>query len=75
MDELAAAAAVVAMSIDDNGEVDLDLEAAPGAAAGDNTPTSTLEATNADKENVDDLPGVREQRAAARKVVFRPLTQ
>jgi hypothetical protein len=71
MDELAAAAAVVAMSIDDEGVADVDLEGAPGAAAGAAAPTATLEATDADKENEGVPPEVGNSEATARKVMFR----
>ena len=51
MNELAAAAAVMAMSVDDDGIDDLGLEDAPGGAASNDVAMAALEATAEDKEN------------------------
>ena len=74
MDELAAAAAVVSMSISDNDDEDSELEDAPSALCALREHRPVLEADDGDKENHDDLPVVREQRAANPKVWRRPLT-
>jgi len=73
MDELAAAAAVVAMSIDDDSEEDseLQLEDSPGASAADGSPMPDLEATGADKENKDGPPMVQKVGAEVRKMTLR----
>lgn len=72
MDELAAAAAVVAMAIDDDAEEDSELEDSPGAAAVHDAPMPDLGAAEADKENESGLPVAANQRAEARKVLMRP---
>ena len=58
MDELAAAAAVVAMSIDDNAADDMELDDDTGDVARPDGSTSLLEATDAGKENGSNLPAV-----------------
>ena len=75
MNELAAAAAVMAMSVDDDGIDDLGLEDAPGGAASDDVAMAALETTAEDKENSGVLPVEGEQRAANQKVDLRPRTQ
>ena len=75
MNELAATAAVVAMSIDDDGEADLGLEDAPVATAATGMPMPDLEDSDMEKENEDVLPVLGKFEAEARKVVVRPHTQ
>ena len=68
MDELAAAAAVVSISMDDNGQEDVELEDAPGAVRAVRQRRPALEDTFTDKENAGGLPVVQEQRAANPRV-------
>ena len=75
MNELAAAAAVAPMSVDDGAEADPDLEDTPGAAAANDVPMPAFEAADADKEDDGDFPGTREQRAEARNVQLCPRSQ
>ena len=72
MDELAVAAAVTAIDIDDDGEADGVLEDAPGGALTHSSPMSDLEATGTDKENDGGLPVAAKSEAEARKVLVRP---
>ena len=71
MDELATAAAVVAMSIDDDAEEETELDSMPGMSGDDAAQTSSMEVSSADKENQGDHPGLGEQRAADPKVYLR----
>jgi hypothetical protein len=75
MNELAAAAAVAPMSVDDGAEADPVLEDTPGAAAADDMPMPAFEAADAEKEDDGDFPGTREQRAEARNVQLCPRSQ
>ena len=75
MDELAAAAAVVAMSIDDDGLDDSELEDARDAAGADDVPVQDCAVADANKENEDVLPGDGARRAVDRKVILRSRTQ
>ena len=75
MDDLAAAAAVVAMTIDDDGEEDLGLEDTLGAAAADDMSLPDEEVMAANKENQGDLPMGGKVRAPVLKVVLGPRTQ
>ena len=68
MDELAAAAAVVAMSISDDADEDSELEDAPGAVRAATCHRPVLEVKDADCVNRSDLPVVQEQRAVKQKV-------
>ena len=74
MDELAAAAAVVPMAIDDDGKEELLLEDGPGTSVSDDVRMPDDDDLGMDKENEGDLPGDRQQQAADRKVRLRPRT-
>ena len=69
MDEVAAAAAVVAMSIDDDGMAmdDLGVEDPPVAAVTNNVKTNASGATSEDKENAGDLPVLQKQPRRRRR--------
>ena len=68
MDELAAAAAVVAMSVDDNAEEDAALEVIDGSAIAAHAQAPLDGTSKADKENHRDLPEGCEHGAANPKV-------
>lgn len=70
-DELAAAAAVLAIGMGANAEEDMELDSMPGTS-GDNTPqTSSTEPSSADKENEGNLPGLGGHRTTDQKVCLR----
>ena len=66
MDELAAAAAVVAMPIEDNAEEEMELELAAGTSTGDDAQAPLVESSSADKENEGNLPVQARRRAGSR---------
>ena len=72
MDELAAAAAVVSMSVDDFAEVNGELEVAEGSATHAEAETPTIETLHDDKENERDLPEGCVLGAANPKVTNAP---
>ena len=72
MNALAAAAQVVAMSIDDGGAEDSVLEDALDASAADSIALLNHDDTGVDKENDGGLPEDGDQRAVDRKVLLRP---
>ena len=74
MDELAAPAAVVTMSIDENDDSDLELEVARSVSVASDVMIAAPDATGVGKENQGDLPVDRQLGAANPKVILRKLT-
>ena len=74
MDDLTAAAAVVAMAIDRDGVEDLELEDTLEAAAALEISLPDGEATSAAKENQGDPPRCGKLGATVPKVILRPRT-
>ena len=74
MDDLAAAVAVVAMSVDDVGMDDLELRASSSSRRAHDVPMGDEGVAGAEKENDIVLPEKRLLRAAERKVLLRPRT-
>ena len=64
MDELAAPAAVVTMSIDENDDSDLELEVARSVSVASDVMIAAPDATGVGKENQGDLPVDRQLGAA-----------
>ena len=75
MDELAAAAAAEAMSVDDVGVEDASLEDVVSAVRAADEAPAVVEVSSLDKENEGDLPVVGDSEAADPKVMLRPSKQ
>lgn len=71
MEELLAAASVLAMVVDSDGEDGSDLEDVCGGAAAASPASDVVEA---EKENNSDLPAGGDSRAAQAKVSLRPIS-
>ena len=72
MDELAAAAAVVAMSIDDFADEDPALEVDAGSTAAGDAPPTMIDTSDGSKENERDSPEGCDNEAANPKVLILP---
>ena len=73
MDELAAAAAVVAISNEDFAEDPRDLEATGGSRSGADLRSPSIEASESDTENDGDIPELCNHEAANPKVWNAPI--
>ena len=72
MDDLAAAAAVLAMAVDSDADDDMEQEVDAGEKDGDLLQSTTDECHSEDKENEGDIPEPRELGAATKQVITDP---